>query len=245
MITLVANSITRFFVMSQQLIEEPQRYKSIIDRICSAEKQAKRESGSVTLIAATKTKPSEQIRRYYDFGLRHAGENYLQEAVGKIDDLRDTSLTWHFIGHLQSNKTRSVAENFDWVHGVDRLKVAERLARQHNRKTPINLLVQLNLDNEETKSGLDTEQAIELAAQISELDGCRVRGFMSIPMARDTVEAQRAVFSRAREALELANERHGLRLDQLSMGMSGDLEAAILEGATMVRVGSALLGPRS
>ena len=231
--------------MSQQLVEEAQRYKAIIDRISSAEKQAERTSGSVTLIAATKTKSSEQIRRFHNLGIKHAGENYLQEAISKIDDLADTALTWHFIGHLQSNKTKAVAKHFDWVHGVDRLKIARRLAKQHGRSEPINLLIQLNLDEEETKGGVDADQAIELAAQISEIEGSLLRGFMTIPKSRTSFESQRTVFAQAREVLEITNQRFGLNLDHLSMGMSGDLEAAILEGATMVRVGSALLGPRT
>jgi len=159
--------------------------------------------------------------------------------------LSTLKLNWHFIGQVQSNKTKTIAENFRWVHGVDRLKIANRLGQQNpTPEKPINLLIQLNPDNEASKGGVAPEQAPELCMQVAEINGISIRGFMMIPKARGSFEEQKQTFSIAQEQLELTNQRYGLQLDSLSMGMSGDLEAAIAAGSTMVRIGTDLFGAR-
>lgn len=213
-------------------------------RVHAACKASYRERGAVKLIGASKKQSSEIISKFIDSGLRDLGENYLQEAIDKQCKLAHLQINWHFIGHIQSNKSKQIAEHFDWVHGVDRLKIAKRLATQNDRPTPINLLIQLNPDQEESKSGVTIDRAPDLCQQIAEIEGANLRGFMMIPRARQNQGQQRAVFAQARELLEACNQRYGLSLDQLSMGMSGDLEAAIAEGSTMVRVGTDLFGQR-
>ncbi len=199
---------------------------------------------TVKLIGASKKQSPDLINRFIASGLKNLGENYLQEGVDKQRQLSNAAVDWHFIGHIQSNKSKLIAEHFNWVHGVDRIKIAKRLATQHRRQAPINLLIQLNPDNEASKSGVSIDQAPELCQQIAEVEGCRLRGFMMIPRARETEQQQRTVFAQARELLESCNQTHGLSMDHLSMGMSGDLEAAIAEGSTMVRIGTDLFGPR-
>lgn len=237
--------------MSQQQYAQ-EKLQSIQARIRAAERDFGRETGSVTLIGASKKQTSELISAFANAGLRNAGENYLQEGIDKRSTLTDLELTWHFIGHIQSNKTKLIAEHFDWVHGVDRLKIANRLATQNPKTQPIQLLIQINLDNEDNKSGVSPEQAPELADQVHQLSnssgiesgGAHIRGFMAIPQATQQFSEQRATFAKAQELLALTNQRYGLSLTELSMGMSGDLEAAIAEGATMVRIGTSLFGAR-
>ncbi len=221
-----------------------QKMAAVRARINTACKAVDREPKSVTLIGASKKQPIDLINKFVRAGLDDLGENYLQEAIDKQRQLQSLAASWHFIGQIQSNKTRLIAQHFEWVHGVDRIKIAKRLASQHSRETPINLLLQLNPDLEQTKGGVGLNEAPELCQQIAELDGAVLRGFMMIPKARDRRDQQRAVFARARELLEHCNQTYGLNLDHLSMGMSGDLEAAIAEGSTMVRIGSDLFGPR-
>jgi pyridoxal phosphate enzyme (YggS family) len=217
---------------------------TVLARISNACEANLRRPDSVTLIGASKKQKIELLRQFSDAGLLDFGENYLQEAIDKQCQLPKLPVSWHFIGQIQSNKTKLIAQHFDWVHGVDRFKIAKRLAAQHGRQTPINLLIQLNPDNENTKGGVALSDAAELCQQIAEIDGAVLRGFMMIPKAREQQDQQRAVFAQARELLEHCNQHYGLKLDQLSMGMSGDLEAAIAEGSTMVRIGTDLFGAR-
>lgn len=220
------------------------RLKKIRNRIQSACRAAGRDESSVRLIGASKKQNAELVSYFAEHGLTDIGENYLQEAITKQGELADPTLCWHFIGHVQSNKTKTIATHFSWVHGVDRFKIAQRLAAQNPHREPIRLLLQLNIDAEPSKNGVLEPQAPALCAQILELQGIDLRGFMLIPKLRNTEPEKRAVFARARELLERTNQRYGCQLDTLSMGMSADLEAAIAEGSTMVRVGTDLFGER-
>ena len=200
------------------------------------------------LLAVSKTQPAGRVRQAFAAGQRAYGENYVQEAVDKISALADlrAQLHWHFIGPLQSNKTRLVAEAFDWVHSVDRLKIAQRLAEQRPPQLPpLQLCLQVNVSGEASKSGVAPADLLALALAVAALPRQRVqlRGLMSIPEAVDGLQAQRAPHRALREMLNQLNAA-GLQLDTLSMGMSADLEAAIAEGSTMVRVGTAVFGPR-
>ncbi|THB74877.1 MAG: YggS family pyridoxal phosphate-dependent enzyme [Gammaproteobacteria bacterium] len=221
-----------------------QRLQSVKDKISEAETKFGRESGSVSLLAVSKTHPAETIIEAFSSGQRSFGENYLQHAVPKIQELRDYDIEWHFIGPLQSNKTRPVAENFTWVHSVDREKIAQRLSDQKPvEKAPINICIQVNVSDEDNKSGVDFESVEELAQAITNLQGVHLRGLMAIPEITDDIELQRANFRKLREKFEELNGK-GFELDTLSMGMSDDLESAVAEGSTMVRVGTAIFGAR-
>ncbi|GBL57934.1 hypothetical protein PCLA_08r0426 [Pseudomonas citronellolis] len=189
----------------------------------------------------SKTKPAADIREAHAAGLDDFGENYLQEALGKQVELADLALTWHFIGPIQSNKTRPIAEHFHWVHSVDRLKVAERLSAQRPADLPpLNVCLQVNVSGEDSKSGCAPGELPALARAVAALPNLKLRGLMAIPEPTEDVAAQRAAFARLRELLSALN----LGLDTLSMGMSHDLEAAVAEGATWVRIGTALFGAR-
>lgn len=210
-------------------------------RIREAEQAKNRTPGSVQLLAVSKTKPAAAIREAYAEGLADFGENYLQEALLKQVELADLPLTWHFIGPIQSNKTRPIAEHFDWVHSVDRLKVAQRLSEQRPANLPpLNVLLQVNVSGEDSKSGCSPAELPALAHAVTQLPHLKLRGLMAIPEPTDDVAAQHAAFARLRELMHALN----LGLDTLSMGMSHDLEAAIGEGATWVRIGTALFGAR-
>ena len=214
------------------------------DRIRVASQKCGRDDDAITLLAVSKTQPAEAIREAAAAGLTHFGENYLQEALEKIEQLRDLPLCWHFIGPIQSNKTRAIAENFDWVHSVDRVKIARRLSEQRPPdRPPLQVCLQVNISAEATKTGVTPDELPELARQVARLPGVRLRGLMAIPApSRDPAE-QRKAFAALRHAMEsLRGELP--QLDTLSMGMSADLEAAIAEGATIVRIGTALFGPR-
>lgn len=226
----------------QQKIQE--RLEAIQSRISTAEKAANRPAGCVTLIGASKKQTSALIRDCHSAGLSHCGENYLQEAIAKQTELDSTEITWHFIGQIQSNKTKAIANHFTWVHGIDRLKIASRLAQQHPHSSPIKLLIQVNVDEEPSKGGVILKEAGELACEIAQLGNAELRGFMAIPKARQDPSEQRSNFAKVYELLVRTNQKYGLGLDELSMGMSGDLEAAISEGATMVRIGTDLFGER-
>jgi len=185
------------------------------------------------------------VRALADVGQREFGENYVQEALEKQAALRDLPLEWHFIGPIQSNKTRAIAENFSWVHSIDRLKIAERLSAQRPPGLPpLQVCVEVNVSGEASKGGVAPAELPALADAVSKLSGLRLRGLMAIPAPAQEVAAQRAAFRQVREALDALVAR-GHALDTLSMGMSGDLEAAILEGATIVRIGTALFGERT
>lgn len=211
-------------------------------RIRDAAQSAGRHADSVGLLAVSKTKPAEQLREAFASGQRDFGENYLQEALGKQVALADLPLVWHFIGPIQSNKTRALAEHFDWVHSVDRLKIAERLSAQRpSHLPPLNICLQVNISEEPSKSGCLPEEVPALAAAMAALPHLRLRGLMAIPASSTDPTTQRAAFARLRQL----QAQLPLPLDTLSMGMSEDLEAAIAEGATWVRVGSALFGART
>ena len=213
-------------------------------RIRAAERASGRATGAVSLLAVSKTKPSELVRQAHGFGLSAFGENYAQEMAEKAAALADLPLCWHFIGPIQSNKTALIAEVSDWVHSIDRLKVARRLSEQRpNDKAPLNVLVQINTSNEDSKSGIGVDAAPELMAAINELPGLRLRGFMTIPAATTNQAEQREPFRQIRELMDRLSDSLP-QLDTLSMGMSGDLEAAVSEGASIVRVGTDIFGAR-
>jgi pyridoxal phosphate enzyme (YggS family) len=215
-------------------------------RIAEAARSARRAPGSVHLLAVSKTFPAEDVRAAFAAGQRAFGENYVQESLEKIEALAElrAQLEWHFIGPLQSNKTRPVAEHFDWVHSVDRLKIAERLSQQRpDALAPLNVCLQVNVSGEASKSGVAPAEAPALARAIAALPKLRLRGLMSIPEPAENLDAQRAPHRRLR-ALFDSLVAEGLALDTMSMGMSSDLEAAVLEGATIVRVGTAIFGKR-
>lgn len=225
-----------------------ERLSQVRARIAAAAVQSGRDPATVSLLAVSKTFPATAVAALAGFGQNAFGENYVQEAVAKISVLRADwpALQWHFIGPLQSNKTRDVAAHFDWVHGIDRLKLAQRLSEQRPPELPpLQVCLQVNVDAEASKSGLRPEEAGALAAAVAALPRLRLRGLMGIPAPRQGLVAQRAPFAQLRALRDAIAAEHGLALDTLSMGMSADLEAAVLEGATIVRVGSAIFGQRS
>jgi pyridoxal phosphate enzyme (YggS family) len=214
-------------------------------RIAAACAGAGRAAESVQLLAVSKTWPAASVREAVAAGQRAFGENYVQEAVAKAAELGDSGLEWHFIGPLQGNKTRLVAENFAWVHSVERLKIAERLAAQRPPNLPaLQVCLQVNISGEASKSGCSPDDLAILARTVAVLPGLRLRGLMAIPEPGDDVRLQRSRFALLRELRDRL-DAEGLALDTLSMGMSHDLEAAILEGATIVRIGTAIFGERS
>ncbi|MCQ4311427.1 YggS family pyridoxal phosphate-dependent enzyme [Pseudomonas stutzeri] len=211
-------------------------------RIREAAQAVARDPDEVRLLAVSKTQSADAIRQACDAGVHDFGENYLQEALEKQADLSNLPLVWHFIGPIQSNKTKSIAEHFDWVHSVDRLKIAQRLSDQRPAELPaLNICLQVNVSGEASKSGCEPQDVPVLARAIATLPRLRLRGLMAIPEPTEDLAEQRAAFARLRQ---LQSEL-GLGLDTLSMGMSQDLEAAIAEGATWVRIGTALFGARA
>lgn len=223
----------------------PDRIAAMRARVAAAAQAAGRSVDSVTLLAVSKAQPVELLRAAAGCGQRCFGENYLQEALAKMEQLRDLDLEWHFIGRLQSNKTALVAQHFAWVHTVDRLKVAQRLAAQRPfHAAPLNVCLQVNVGGEASKGGIEPGELPALAAAVAGLPRLQLRGLMCIPPEEADPARQRHWFRRLRELLEALNAA-GAGLDTLSMGMSGDFEAAIAEGATLVRVGTALFGPRA
>lgn len=215
---------------------------AVLQQIQHACAQSHRSVDSVQLLAVSKTHPSDALRVMYATGQRTFGENYLQEALDKIEALQDLAIEWHFIGHVQRNKTKHLAEKFAWVHGVDRLIIAERLSSQRlDSAGPLNICLQVNIDGQDTKDGCAPEEVATLVEQISQLPRLRLRGLMVIP-APNNLKA----FADAQVLFEQVKEHHAHPddWDTLSMGMSGDLEAAVAAGSTMVRVGTALFGAR-
>ena len=223
----------------------PAALESVRERIVRAARQAGRNPDSICLVAVSKQHPGSMVRAAYEAGHRDFGENYVQEALGKVDELADlTDLRWHFIGQLQANKTREVAERFAWVHTVDRERIASRLSAQRpHHAPPLQVLLQVRLGDEPGKGGIPPESLPALANVVSTLPRIKLRGLMCIPPPAAGFEAQRVPF-RELQALLTRLNANGHQLDTLSMGMSDDLEAAIMEGATMVRVGTAIFRPR-
>ncbi|ENV05313.1 MULTISPECIES: YggS family pyridoxal phosphate-dependent enzyme [Acinetobacter] len=222
--------------------QSQQSRQSVLDQIQLACERVQRDPASVQLLAVSKTHPSQSLREMYQAGQRSFGENYLQEALTKIDELQDLEIEWHFIGHVQRNKTKHLAEKFDWVHGVDRLIIAERLSSQRmDSRKPLNICIQVNIDGQDSKDGCQPDEVVELVKQISQLPNIRLRGLMVIPAPENSV-----AFADAKTLFEQVKSLHARPQDwdTLSMGMSGDLDAAIAAGSTMVRVGTALFGAR-
>ena len=214
----------------------------VLAQIHTACQQAGRDENTVQLLAVSKTHPAETLAEMYATGQRSFGENYLQEALDKIEKLQDLEIEWHFIGHVQRNKTKHLAEKFAWVHGVDRLIIAERLSNQRaDDQEPLNLCIQVNIDGQDTKDGCQPAEVAELVAQISQLPNIRLRGLMVIPAPENT-----AAFADAKALFDKVKTQHAQPVDwdTLSMGMSGDMTEAIAAGSTMVRVGTALFGAR-
>ena len=227
----------------QQQIAE--RLRQVRARIAAAARDCGRNPADVRLLAVSKTFSAEDLRAAQAAGQDCFGESYLNEALAKIATLSTPAPEWHFIGPLQSNKTRAIAEHFAWVHSIDRLKIAQRLSDQRPvTLPPLNVCIQVNISGEASKSGVHLDELPELARAVAGLPRLRLRGLMAIPAPSVDVTAQRAAFRRLREARDRLNETLGLALDTLSMGMSDDLEAAIAEGATLVRIGSAIFGAR-
>jgi pyridoxal phosphate enzyme (YggS family) len=220
------------------------RLLAVRARIEAACQAAKRDPQTVTLLAVSKTFGPEAVRQAHAAGQTAFGENYIQEAVEKITALRDLPLEWHCIGPIQSNKTRLVAEHFDWVHTIDRLKIAQRLSEQRPAHLPpLQLCLQVNVDGGDNKSGVPPQEALALARQVAALPNVRLRGVMSIPEPAPDFIAALASLTAVRGVFDALNA-DGLALDTLSIGMSADLEAAVHAGSTMVRVGSAIFGGR-
>jgi pyridoxal phosphate enzyme (YggS family) len=226
----------------------PQNLTAPVNRIraqiAHAAEMAGRDPASVTLVAVTKDKAAEYVRAAATLGVTDFGENYVKEALGKMDELDGLPVRWHFIGALQSNKTRPVAERFAWVHSLDRMSVARRLSEQRPFHAPsLNVCIQVALVDEAAKGGVEPAALAELAHAVAELPRLTLRGLMCLPPSLPDESSQRAMFARLRRHLEELNSQ-GLGLDTLSMGMSADFQAAIAEGATHVRIGTALFGSR-
>ncbi len=227
------------------MTEIKKRLSDIVQQICEAEVQAGRPQGNVRLLAVSKTWPADMLRQLAEAGQQAFGENYLQEALAKIAQLDDLALEWHFIGPIQSNKTRDIAKHFHWIHSIDRLKIAQRLNDQREpNEAPLNICIQVNIDQEDTKSGIAADELDSLVTAILPLQHLKLRGLMIIPAPHNSEDQQRQSFHKARELFEqlktLAPD-----VDTLSMGMSGDMQLAIQEGSTMVRIGTALFGSRN
>ena len=226
------------------MIRVTENFRKIQDLLAKAAAEAERSTDHIRLLAVSKKKPLEAILEVAAAGQRDFGENFVQEGVDKIQAAGRDDLTWHFIGHLQSNKTRLVAEYFQWVHTVDRLKIARRLSDQRPHYAgDLNICIEVNIDNEPQKSGVSPEATYDLAAAIAELPRIKLRGLMCLPAVRLEFDAQRKPFAALRTLFESLQES-GHELDTLSMGMSADYAAAIYEGATIVRIGTALFGER-
>ena len=222
-----------------------QRLQAIRARIHSAETAAGRQLNVVTLLAVSKAQPATLLREAFIAGQRLFGENYLQETLDKQAALADLDIEWHFIGPMQSNKTHAIAQNFSWVHSVDRLKIAERLnAARPSHLPPLQVCIQVNVSGEDSKSGVLPQEVYALAEALTKLPSLKLRGLMAIPAPTIDIARQRSQFGKVRELYEKL-QAQGFKLDTLSIGMSEDFPAAIAEGATMVRIGSAIFGARS
>ncbi len=204
-----------------------------------------RDPQDIKLLAVSKTRPTKDIRLAYSAGQTQFGENYLQESLQKIHDLSDLAIEWHFIGAIQSNKTRELAENFAWVHSIDRLKIARRLSNQRTKSLPpLNICLQINISEEKSKSGFNINEVEVAVDEVIHLPNLRLRGLMAIPAKADSLEEQRATFAEMKSLLKTLQTKYP-QIDTLSMGMTGDMEAAIAEGSTMLRIGTAIFGARN
>jgi pyridoxal phosphate enzyme (YggS family) len=222
----------------------PERLERTRERIAAACRDAERPAESVQLLAVSKRKPVEAIRELHALGQRAFGENYVDEGVEKIAALDDLDLQWHYIGPIQSNKTKLIAAHFDWVESIDRAKIVRRLDDQRpDDLPPLNVLIQVNLDDESQKAGCAPDAIAELADQVAGCGHLKLRGLMAIPAPREDEAEQRAVFAKLRGLFEQLRRNHP-EVDTISAGMTNDLEAAVLEGSTEIRVGTALFGPR-
>ena len=231
--------------MSTTTLDIPTSLQAVQTSISLLAQKYARDPASITLLAVSKTKPLAQISAAIDAGQRAFGENYPDEAFEKIDELGLNACEWHFIGSIQSRKCAGIAKRFNWVHSVDRLKVAKKLAENRPAALPpLQCCLQVNIDNESSKAGVSPESVFDLAAQVAEFPQLTLRGLMAIPAQETDFIRQRDAFARVRHLLEELKQTYP-ELDTLSMGMSGDLEAAIAEGATIVRVGTAIFGARS
>jgi len=212
--------------------------------ICTAKIKYNRKNENISLLAVSKKQPLTAIKEAYNLGQLDFGENFVQEGIEKIKKLNNKNINWHFIGHIQSNKTRLISENFDWVHTVDRIKIAERLSKQRpDHADDLNICIQINVDDEKTKSGVDIKNVFDLCYAINELPNLNLRGLMCLPMTRANHEQQRKPFKELKKLYENLNKEK-FHLDTLSMGMTNDFCAAIQEGSTIIRIGTALFGPR-
>lgn len=226
LMTTIADNLAR---IQQHIVQAKTRFQTAQD---------------VTLCAVSKSQSAESIRAAYTAGQTVFGENYLQEALKKQEQLQDCAIAWHFIGPIQSNKTQPIALQFDWVHSVDRFKIAQRLSDARPKElAPLNICLQVNISEEASKSGASGQELLELALNIKQLPHLKLRGLMAIPAPQQDFEIQRDQFRQVRELFNHLNA-HGLQLDTLSIGMSGDYEAAIAEGATLIRIGTAIFGAR-
>ncbi len=220
------------------------RLNQVRQRINVAEKRYNRPLGSVSLLAVSKTKPTSAVLTAFNAGQRLFGESYLQDALPKIEALANYDIEWHFTGPIQSNKTRAIATHFSWVHSVDRIKIAQRLNDQRPTELkPLNICLQINMSHEKSKSGIHPEELFPMVEALSLMPNIRLRGLMAIPELTKNRENQRKYFHQLK-SLQQTLIKNGYLLDTLSMGMSGDFEAAIAEGATIVRIGTALFGRR-
>lgn len=226
------------------MIRVTENFRKIQDLLAKAAADAGRSPDEIRLLAVSKNKPAEAVLAAYAAGQREYGENYVQEGLEKIAKVDRDDIIWHFIGHLQANKTKAVARHFHWVHTIDRLKIARRLSDQRpDDASPLDVCIEVNVDREASKSGVLPDEVAELAAAVSELPRLKLRGLMCLPAIRDDFDEQRRPFAKLREILESLNAS-GLSLDTLSMGMTADFAAAIREGATIVRIGTAIFGAR-
>ena len=226
----------------------PNNIKQVSTQLQQSAQQFHRSVDAIMLLAVSKGQNSQALRLAWQAGLSNFGENYLQEALEKIAALDDIDPCWHFIGPIQSNKTQDIAQHFSWVHSIERLKIARRLnAQRPEHLPPLNVCIQVNIDREASKSGVDPEHCLELALAITELPRLKLRGLMVIPRQREQLIEQRQPYRQAAELLDNLKKSSAAltSLDTLSMGMSGDMPAAIAEGATIVRVGTAIFGPRT
>lgn len=226
------------------MIRVTENFRKIQDLLAKAAADAGRSPDEVRLLAVSKKKPAAAVLEAYAAGQRDFGENFVQEGLEKIEAVNQVDVIWHFVGHLQANKTRDVARHFQWVHTIDRFKIARRLNEQRPEDAPpLNVCIEVNIDAEASKSGASVDEVASLAAAVDELPRLKLRGLMCLPAIRDTFEEQRRPFARLRELLQSLNAS-GLSMDTLSMGMTADYAAAIREGATIVRIGTAIFGAR-